>query len=192
MADEIDEGCSFKTVRTENMGYCPNQEVVGGVKADMYYTPMDQLQTVTKPVVLENTSYEDGATLLALVPVVGKGFKKTTCMIDENELKNNLVGTVGNMKDQAQFDGMLPNFIKKNVGFIKRHKNTPMCYVVVDSIGQKWVVLDAYITKADATTAKKYEENSGTAFNVTARSGLYAFDGEIVVAPDTASTPVTP
>ena len=188
MPEELDE-CSFKTVRTENMGYCPNQEVVGGVKADFYYIPMDQLKTVTKPVV---TSYEAGVTLLALVPETDKGFKKTTCMIDENELKNNLVGTVGNMKDQAQFDGMLPNFIKKNVGFIKRHKNTPMCYVVVDSTGQKWVVLDAYMTKADATTAKKYEENAGTAFNVTARSGLYAFDGEIVVIPDTAPTPQTP
>lgn len=183
MPEQLDE-CSFKTVRTENLGYCPNKDVVGGVKADIFYIPMDQLLTVTKPVVAVDTSYADSITLTALAPIVGKGFKKITLVIDENELKSNLVGNKGNMKDQAQFDGMLGNFVPKNIGFSKRHKNTPMCYVIVDSTGQKWVVLDAYMTKADATTAKKYEESSGIAFNVIANSSLYAFNGEIVVTPD--------
>ena len=185
------DNCSFETVRTENMGYCPNDDVVGGVKADVAYIPMAQLQTVTKPVVTETTSYADSITILptGLVPATGKGFKKTTLVIDENELKSNLVGNKGNLKDQAQFDGMLPNFIPRNIGFIKRHKNTPMCYVITDSTGQKWVILEAYMTKADATTAKKYEESAGTAFNVTANSCLYAYNGPITYLAD---EPVTP
>lgn len=176
--------CSFETVRTENIGYCPNVESVGGVKAKAFYIPMAQLETVTKPVVSVDTAFEASVTLTALTPATGKGFKKIDLVIDENELKSNLVGSKGNLKDQAQFDGMIPNFIKRNMGFVKRHKNTPMCWVIVDSTGQKWVTLDTYITKADATTAKKYEDNSGTAFNATSNGPLWAFDGEIVELAD--------
>lgn len=185
------ENCSFETVRTENMGYCPNEEVVGGVKAEVAYIPMAQLQTITKPTVTETTSYEDSVKIptTGLVPVTGKGFKKMTCTIDENELKSNLVGNKGNLKEQAQFDGMLPNFTGRNAGFIKRHKNTPMCYVITDSTGKKWVTLDSYMTKADATTAKKYEEASGTAFNVTANGPLYSYDGAITYLADEPATP---
>ena len=181
----IPDDCSFATVRTENLAYCPNAGNVGGVKAKCFYIPMEQLLTVTKPVVTENTPFAESVTLTALAPKVDKGFKKIDLVIDENELKNSLVGAKGNLKDQAQFDGMIPNFIKRNIGFIKRHKNTPMCWVVVDSEGQKWVILDSFMTKADATTAKKYDENSGTPFNVISNGPLWAFDGEIVEIADT-------
>lgn len=184
MADTAQDQCSFATMRTENMGFCPNEDVVGGVKADVFYIPMAQLKTVTKPVVTATTSFAESVTLTALTPDTGKGFKKTTLIINENELKSNLVGSVGNLKDQAQFDGLLPNFIKRNVGFVKRNKNVPMCWVIPDSTGQKWVVLDSYMTKADATTAKKYDENSGTAFNCTSNGPLWAFDGDIVELAD--------
>lgn len=183
------EDCSFATVRTENLTYCPNKANVGGVKAKCWYIPMAQLKTITKPTLTQDTPYAESITLTALEPETTKGFKRIDLVIDENELKSNLVGAKGNMKDQAQFDGMIPNFVKENVGFIKRHKNTPMCYVVEDSAGQKWVVLEAYMTKADATTAKKYDENSGTAFNVTANDALWAFDGDIL---ELADTPVVP
>lgn len=180
MADE----CSFETVRTENLTYCPNKDNVGGVKAKCWHIPMAQLATVTKPVVGVDTPYAESITLTALTPETGKGFKRIDLVIDENELKSNLVGAKGNMKDQAQFDGLIPNFVKSNIGFIKRHKNTPMCWVIEDSTGQKWVVLESYMTKADATTAKKYDENSGTAFNVIANDSLWAYDGEIVELAD--------
>lgn len=184
MADQ----CSFEDMATENLLYCPNETAVGGVKAKAWYIPMAQLKTVTKPVITPTTSYTESVTLTALVPETAKGFKRIDLIIDENELKSNLVGSKGNLKDQAQFDGMIPNFVKKNVGFIKRVKNVPMCWVIEDSAGQKWVCLDTYMTKADATTAKKYEDNSGTAFNATANGPLWAFDGDIVELAD----PVTP
>lgn len=177
--------CSFADVHTENMNYCPNEESVGGVKAKAWHIPMAQLATITKPTVNETTPYAESVTLTALTPVSGKGFKKIDLIIDENELKSNLVGSKGNLKDQAQFDGMVPNFNKKNVGFVKRQKNVPTCWVIEDSTGQKWVALEAYMTKADATTAKKYEDNSGTAFNIVANGPLWAFDGSIVELADT-------
>ena len=46
------------------------------------------------------------------------------------------------------------------------------------------------MTKADATTAKKYDENSGTAFNATANEALWAFDGEIVELAGTPAVPI--
>ncbi|QWA38865.1 hypothetical protein [Chryseobacterium sp. ZHDP1] len=185
------DNCSFETVRTENLGFCPNEEVVGGVKAEVAHIPMAQLQTITKPTITEDTTYEDSIKIpnTGLVPVTGKGFKKMTLTIDENELKSNLVGNKGNLKDQAQFDGMLPNFIAKTQGFIKRHKNTPMCYVITDSTGKKWVLLDAYMTKADSTTAKKYEESAGTAFNVISNGPLYSYEGTLTILADEPATP---
>ncbi len=66
MPEEILDDCSFATVRTENMGYCPNKESVGGIKADVYYIPMAQLATVTKPTVDVDTTYEAAVTIPAL------------------------------------------------------------------------------------------------------------------------------
>lgn len=176
--------CSFASVHTENIGYCPNEEIVGGIKAKAWYIPMAQLETVTKPVMTVDMTFEESVTLTALTPASGKGFKKIDLIIDENEAKSNLVGNKGNLKDQAQLDALIPGFKKKNVGFVKRHKNVPMCWVIEDSTGQKWVFLEAYMTKADATSAKSYGENSGTAINILANAHLWAFDGSIVETAD--------
>lgn len=176
--------CSFADVHTENVAYCPNEEQVGGIKAKAWYIPMAQLETITKPTVTSDTTFEESIILSALTPATGKGFKRYDLIVDENELKSALVGSKGNLKDQGQLDAMLPGLKKKNLGFIKRMKNVPTCWIVEDSTGQKWVILDGYMTKADTTSAKKYDENSGTAINILGNGPLWAFDGSIVELAD--------
>ena len=179
-----DEDCSFANQRTENMNYCPDDGVVGGIKVKSWYCPMDQLQTITKPVVTGTTTYAARPVITALTPKADKGFKKIILLTEENELKSTLVGNKGNKKPQASLDAMIPNFTKRNVGAIDANKNTPMCWVVEDSEGQKWVLLEAFMDKADGTTGKKYEDNSGFAITITANSKLYAFDGVITEIAD--------
>lgn len=183
MADE----CSFKTVRTENMGFCPNVPTVGGVKVPSSYIPMAQLDTFTLPTITPTSTYEARITIptTGIVPETGKGFKKIDFMIDESELKNALVGNKGNKKAQVSFDALIPNFTARNLGFVDAHKNTPLCLIVEDSTGQKWVIPEAFIDKADGTSGKKYEDNSGIAITVIANSMIYKYDGDIEILPDT-------
>ncbi|WP_312750536.1 hypothetical protein [Epilithonimonas hominis] len=180
------EKCSFAEMHTENLGYCPNEDTVGGVKTDINYIPMAQLATFTKPTVTATSTYEERITIPAngIVPTTGKGFKKIQLMVEESELKNALVGNKGNKKSQASFDAMIPNFTGKNLGFVDAHKNTPLMIVVTDSTGVKWVIPEAFIDKADATSGKKYEDNSGVAVTITANSKVYKYAGTIELIPD--------
>lgn len=182
--------CSFKDVHTENLGYCPNEETVGGVKTDGAYIPMAQLATFTKPTITPTSTYEERMTIppTGIVAETGKGFKEITLMVDESELKNALVGNKGNKKGQVSLDAMIPNFTAKNLGFVDAHKNTPLMLIITDSTGKKWVIPDAFIDKADGTSGKKYEDNSGIAITILANSKIYTYAGDIEIIPD----PTTP
>lgn len=178
--------CSFEDIHLENLGYCPNEETVGGVKTEVAYMPMAQLETFTKPTVTNESTYTERLTIpeAGLVPKTGKGFKVIEMMVDENELKNALVGNKGNKKPQASFDALIPNFTPKNLGFIDTHKNTPLLLVITDSTGRKWVMPDSYINTAEGTSGKAYEDNSGITITVTANSKIYTYDGEIEILAD--------
>ena len=180
------DGCSFAEMHTENMGYCPNLETVGGVKIAVAYMPMAQVATFTKPVVTEDSTYEERLTIpaLGIVPAATKGFKTIDMLVDENELKSALVGNKGNKKNQGMLDAYIPNFTARNLGFIDAHKNTPLMLIVTDSTGTKWVIPEAFIDKADATSGKKYEDNSGTAITIMANSKIYVYTGDLVILAD--------
>lgn len=179
-------GCSFEDTHTENLGFCPNEDLVGGVMANAAYIPMAQLGTFTKPVITPTSTYEERVTIAptGIVPVVGKGFKAIDFLVDENELKNGLVGNKGNLKAQGSIDAMIPNFTARNLGFIDAHKNTPLMLIITDSEGTKWVLPNAYVTKADSTTGKSYTEGSGTAVTIICNSKIYKYSGDIDLTPD--------
>ena len=186
--EELD--CSFENVHTENMNYCPNKEVVGGVAVDFFYAPAAHFATFTKPAVTPTSTYEERMTLAAnsLTFKAEKGWKKITMMVDENELKNTLVGNKGNKKPKVEFDAYISNFIARNLGFIDAHMNTPMVWAVPDSTGKKWIVgnpdAPAIFDKGDGTTGKKYEDNSGVGVTVSANTKLLVYLGEIVEVAD--------
>ncbi len=191
---EIDD-CSFDNVSTENLNYCPNKDMVGGTAIDFYYAPASYFATFVKPVVTSSTGYEARITVLAnsLTFKADKGWKKITMLVDENELKNTLVGNRGNKKPKVEFDSYIPNFIARNLGFIDAHMNTPMVWCVPDSTGKKWLVgtpdAPAIFDKGDGTTGKKYEDNSGVGVTVSANTKLYIYLGEVVELADGTVVP---
>lgn len=185
------DNCDFANVHVENMGYCPNDDVVGGVAVNFFYIPAAQVETFTKPTVTATSTYAERITIAAngIVPVTGKGWKKATMMIEENELKPVLVGAKGNKKQKVDFDALIPNLIDRNVGFVDAHKNTPMIWAIPDSTGKIWIVgtptAPAFFDKADGTSGKTYENNSGVAITVTANTKPYVYAGTIVELADT-------
>lgn len=174
----------FSDINVETVNHCPNDETVGGVSVDLFYIPATQIATYTKPVLTNTSSYADRMTLTALTPATGKGFKRISVTVDENELSATLVGNKGNKKPKVELDVLIPNFKKQNIGFVDTHKNTPMVYAVKDSTGQFWVIgtpdAPAFFETADAKTGKKYEDNSGITGKISANTKIWAFDGAIV------------
>ncbi len=185
----------FEETYTENLNYCPNTDLVAGVSVDFYYTPVAFVETFVKPVVTAASTYAERITLPAnsITFKAGKGWKKATMLVEEGELKPTIVGNKGNKKSKTDFDSYIPNFIAANIGFVDTHRNTPMIWAIPDSTGKKWVVgnpdTPAFFDKADSTTGKKLEDNSGTAITVTANTKPYVYAGEIVELPDTPETP---
>lgn len=178
-------GCSFENVTTQSLSYCPNNDTVGGVKMVIYYIPMAQVN-ITLPTVTNTSTYAERITIgsTGITPVTGKGFKKIVILKDEGELKPTLVGADGNKKMKTDFDCLIPDFVVDNIGFVDTHKNTPLLLVIPDSTGKLWAMPDAMFTKADGTTGKKYEDNSGISGTFSANSKPYLYKGTITVTPD--------
>ena len=185
------ENCDFENQHVENMGYCPNDDTVGGTAVDFFGIPAAHVETFTKPTLTATSKYGERLTIAAngIVPKATKGWKKVTMMVDESEIKPMLVGNKGNKKQKIDFDAYIPNLIARNVGFVDANKNTPMIWAIPDSTGEIWIVgtptAPAFFDKADGTSGKKYEDNSGIAITVTANTKPYVYAGEIVELADT-------
>lgn len=182
----------FQGVAHENVDHCPNDAIVGGTGIDLFYLPADFVKSMTLPTVTNATKYAERITIAStgLTLKEGKGWKSITLLVDENELSNQLVGNKGNKKPKVEFDGFVPNFKKKNLGFVDTHKNTPMIYAIKDSNGQVWIIgtlnAPAFFDEFTTKSGKKYDDNSGSTIKVTANTKLYAYDGDIIVTPDAA------
>lgn len=183
--------CSFENVHTENLGFCANKDSVGGVAVNFLYIPAAQVETFTLPVLTEASTYEERITIASggIVPATGKGWKKAVMHLDQNEIKPVLVGSKGNKKQKTEFDAYIPNFLARNVGFVDAHKNTPLIWAIPDSTGKMWIIgtpdAPAYFDKADGTSGKAYEDDSGVSITVAANTKPYVYAGEIVELADT-------
>lgn len=174
----------------ENIDNCTNEETFGGLATKLYQIPVPFIETYTLPLATA-TGYAARVTLAAnaIVPVTGKGWKSIDILVDENELKMELVGNRGSKKSVSQIDFYIPGFKDKAIGFIDANKNTPSIYAIPDSNGTLWVVgtnlQPAFIESASATSGKKMEDNSGVPVSVKSNSKLYKYLGEITVTEDT-------
>jgi hypothetical protein len=182
-------GNCFENTPHENLDFCPNEEVNGGLSTRLHYIPVAFLESFTGPLATA-TKLEERLKMPAtgLVPKSGKGFKGIDILINENEVKSNLVGNTGNKKNKSELDIFIPGFREKALAFVDANKNTPMIFVVLDANGKKWVIGNktnpAYIESADATTGKKNEDNSGVTCKITTNSKLLVYPGDIVETPD--------
>ncbi|AQY22670.1 hypothetical protein [Riemerella anatipestifer] len=173
----------FNDTPHENIENCPNEDIFAGLTTRLYYVPTAFVKSFAKPVPGADYASRIKIGTGGIVLNTGKAWKFIDIQIDENELKMNLTGNVGNKKTKTEIDFLIPGFKTKTLGFIDTYKNTPCIFAIKDAEGKLFVVgskdLGAYIESADATSGKKIDDNSGVTAKVVANSKLYYYEGEI-------------
>ncbi len=173
----------FENVPHESLDFCPNDENAAGISTRLLYAPAEFFEKIEIP---EPTGgYSERVTLVQdnIVFKDGKTIKGIDVLVNENELKNLLVGSPGNLKAKVELEAFIPGIRSEVIGFIDTYKNVPMIFAVKDSNGVLWLVGNttnpAYFESADGTTGKKFEDNAGVAIKITANTRLNKFDGNI-------------
>lgn len=176
----------FDNTPHESLDCCPNEEISAGVSTRLFYAPAEFVEKCVLPEASGN--YENRLTITDgnLTLKTDKAWKGIDIQMDEGELKNTLVGNIGNKKAKAELEIKIPGFRPKAVGFVDTYKNVPMVLVVIDSSGVFWVlgtkINPAYMESADGTTGKKAEDDSGISVKITANTKLYKYAGSITEA----------
>lgn len=187
------QGC-FDGVPHESIDSCPNDEIAGGVSTRIFYAPAKFLEKLTPPTLTGDYATRITIPATNLAFQAGKGWKGIDVMVDENELKNTLVGNRGNKKAKAEMDFYIPGFKPEAVGFLDTYKNVPMVFAIKDANGIIWILgtklNPAFVESADGTTGKKYEDNSGAAVKISANSKLYKFAGDVVELVTSSGAPI--
>ena len=173
----------FDNVPHESIDSCPNEETFGGAASRGFYAPVAfiekmQLPPNTGALGVALTIEADNLTLKS-----GKTWKGIDFQKDETELKNLLVGNVGNKKGKSELEFKVAGFRAEVLDFVNRYKNVPMVFVIPDALGQLWVIgtkiNGAFIETADSTTGKKAEDDSGTMVKISCNSKIYKYAGAI-------------
>lgn len=173
----------FENVPHEALDFCPNDENAAGIATRLLYIPTEFLEKLDIP-----TPTGDFATRVTipeanLVIKSTKSFKGIDVLVDENELKNMLVGNKGNTKAKSELECFVPGMRPEVVGFIDTYKNVPMVCAIPDANGTIWLLgtkmNPAFFESADGTTGKKYEDNAGVTVKISANSRLHKYGGAI-------------
>ncbi len=169
---------SFEGVNIEDLKHCPQDNFASGIKTKIYYAPASYFSKIDLPT-LQNT-YEDFVSIAKDgMEFRGGGWNSIDVLIDENELKQSLSGPLQRKKSKTELEFFILGFKAKVLGLIEAHKNTPMIFVIVDAVGNNWVIGNlrnrSFMESADVTTSKKYEDNSGGAVKVTCNAPIFYF-----------------
>ncbi len=176
----------FTDVPHEALDFCPNNENAAGISTRLFYVPTEFVEKMELPAATGD--YKARVTLQEadFALKADKNWKGIDVLVDENELKNSLVGNKGNMKAKSELEFYIPGIRSEVVGFIDTYKNVPMVLAVQDSNGVIWfvgsTVNPAYFESAEGSTGKKFEDNAGVAAKISANTRLLKFDGNIAEA----------
>lgn len=168
---------TFGGISIDDLVYCPEEDYGAGIATQLLYAPADFFEKIKLP---EDT--EDFNELLSIDEDDIK-FKETLdwskidILIEENELKSALEGGAQRKKTKSEVNFYILGFKKRVLAFIETLKNVPMIFGIKDSEGNVWLLGNlrnrAFIESAEGTTGKKYEDNSGLAVKVSAKSTIY-------------------
>jgi len=176
-------GNCFDGVPHENIDFCPNDEIASGISVRAQYIPVEFVETFKLPPKTGTYAQQITVAAAGIVLKKEKGWKGIDLLVDENELKTTFVGNRGNKKEQLEFDAFIPGFRPKVLGFLRKYKNAPLLFNIQDNEARNWLIgtklTPAYFDSSEATTGKKYEDNSGVTIKIMANTGLYLYAGEV-------------
>jgi hypothetical protein len=173
---------SFEGVYIEDILNCPNAEYASGLKTRLYYAPDHFFLKISIPSVSD--TYEGIMQIPDKeIKFKGGGWSCIDILVDENELKNLLTGSQQRKKIKSELEIFIPGIRAKVLGFIEMHKNRPFVFGIPDANGQSWILGNlrnrAFIETAEASSQKKYEDNSGMTVKISCNSPIYLYKGAI-------------
>lgn len=181
------ENC-FETSTPENIDNCPNDNFASGLSLRAQYIPAAFIESMILPTQTGNLESTVKIPATNLTLKADKGWKGMDLVMDENELKETLVGGKANQKGQVELTFMLPKFGAKPLGFKRRFANVPLIFNIPDTNGVNWIVgtkfSPAMIESAESTTGKAYEDKSANTFTIKANCFVYIYEGDVVETPD--------
>ena len=179
---------SFEDLNIEDITFCPDRDNGSGLKCRLYYAPEDFFFHIPMPI--PDKSYASEIIVPDEILVKsGRSVRYIDILINENELKSAINGSIGKQKLKTSLQFFIPGFTASVIGFIQRTINIPFVFFIQDSIGQNWQIGHsrnrAFIENADLTSGKVYEDNSGAAVSVNCNSPIlyYPFSLDHIAIP---------
>jgi hypothetical protein len=168
----------FQDFIAEDYTSCGTNTYGSGIRSRLYYAPVTYFEKLVLPA--------DGEAFLITEESLKfrqfKGWAYIDVLVDEGDLKIRHEGPTGRKKAVASVDAYLLGFRPKLVAFVDAIANIPMVFLLIDAAGQQWLIGNlrnyAWLDKADGSTGKKYDENSGYAVTLQSRSVAYPIQGD--------------
>ncbi|EKF56224.1 hypothetical protein I215_01838 [Galbibacter marinus] len=128
------------TIATENLEYCPSDEIASGVsETEVYACPLSDFLTIGAPPKLgEATTLEEAGSISAESShtfAEGKGFHKLMLKPDSGNVVSTPQGSKGNITFENKFTAAIPGGTKKTVGWVRKYKGVPMIFIIVEKDG---------------------------------------------------------
>lgn len=179
---------AFDNLPLEDIGQAVNVETAAGVKESAVYaavaTHIDSFPTLPESGTVA-TLDAFGTLSTDITFPAGKGFIKLDTQAETGEVKDDLVGNVGNRKIKSMFDFFLANTSARNIGFINEYANAPLVFLVQEKTGRFRCIgskeLPAYFDSAAGTSGKGPEDDNGWQCSIyqTSKNAAPVYTGNI-------------
>lgn len=156
-------------IPTENLDSCSRDEVLPGVvETDVYAALVRDFTTIEYvPAYADGTDYASLGTIAAAHTFPAeKGFHKITLRVDTGMVDAAQLGEKGNLTVQNNLTGVVPSTDAPVVGWVRKHINLPMIFLVRERSGKLKQIgsrnSPAYMTEITPTSGTKPGDAKGT------------------------------
>lgn len=181
---------SFEGVNIENITHCGTNDFGSGMKTRLYFSPAAWFNKINIGESV-NVGPKNNFQNTLLISKDDIEFKAAfnwfyiDVLIDESEVKTTFSGPVKRRKLKSSLDVFILGYRSKILGFLETLKNEDLvfCIPTADNISLLIGNLRNFATfeKADGSTGKKYEENSGFAVSISVNSPAYFFKENLII-----------
>ena len=152
----------------ENIDFCPTDESVGGTsEVDIWWCEHKDFDVIAEPPALDvAVSYAEAATISDPHTFTApNGFKKLAILPDTGQVESPHQGEKGAKSVANAFMATIPGVSPRNVGWLRRHKNVGMIFLVRERNGNLRQIggktNPAYIEEATPASGLKAEDING-------------------------------
>ena len=184
---------TFDGLTIENINHCATEDYSAGVSAVVYYAPESFFKNITLP--SQDTDMKNYVSI-SIDDIVFQnncGWSNIDVLIDETELKQNLIGAIKNKKSRSSLEFFILGIKAQILGFVEKMKNEDLVFLISIPDGTSILFGNlrnfARISSVDFTSGKRYDDNSGVAVSIISNSTVYFISENLIIEP-IDSTPI--